>query len=105
MRRGVGLKSIMSITFVTASQRSIFVAQMPQIILAPKLDKTASSAEPAVAAAAGLGGGGCGCSGCQYSAAICARMLTGDLVCVDLLFCSFFSGVLKFIQAKRLKVH
>jgi hypothetical protein len=39
----------MSITFVTASQRSIFVAQMPQIVLAPKLDKTASSAEPAVA--------------------------------------------------------
>ena len=102
MRRGVGLKSIMSITFVTASQRSIFVAQMPQIVLAPKLDKTASSAEPAVAAAAGLGGGGCGCSGCQYSAAICARMLTGvtDLVYVDLLFCSFFSGVLKFIQLK-----
>jgi len=41
---------------VTASQRSIFVAQMPQIVLAPKLDKTASSGEPAVAAAAGLGG-------------------------------------------------
>ena len=82
-RRGVGSISKSCIIFLQKSARSIFLTNMPavcHIVLSQKLDKTTSSAEPAVAAAAGLGGGGCGCSACSAgSSFLCQNVRTTGL--------------------------